>query len=276
MSDRDPRLSELEQTKAKLVRTEAALAQSEKMASLGNLLAGVAHEINTPVGSINSNSDLMSRALEKLRTILLDSPEPPGEGSRGELARILDALENVSRVNETACQRIVAIVRSLKSFARLEEPECRRADIHEEIEACLTLVQHELKHRIEIVRDYGELPSVECFPNHLNQVFLNLLVNASQAIEGEGTIRIETRRDGERIHIAFQDSGCGIPPENIGKVFEPGFTTKAAGHGTGLGLAISYKIIQAHHGTMAVSSEIGKGTTFTISLPIKAPKTPSS
>ena len=270
MSAPDRELRELEQVKAKLERAEAALVQSEKMASLGNLVAGVAHEINTPVGSIHSNSDLMVRALEKLRDILHDAPEL--EGQR-ELTRILDALENVGRVNQTACERIVSIVRSLKSFARLEAPECREADIHEEIEAALTLVQHELKHRIEVVRDYGELPPVECFPNHLNQVFMNLLVNASQAIEDKGRICITTRRDGEQVRISFQDSGCGIASENIDKVFEPGFTTKAVGHGTGLGLSISYKIVQAHRGNIAVESEVGKGTTFTITLPVHAPKT---
>lgn len=276
MSIRDPELTELEQTKVKLERAEAALVQSEKMASLGNLVAGVAHEINTPVGSIHSNSDLMVRALEKLRKILLDAPELAGGDVPAELTRILDALENVGRVNQTACQRIVSLVRSLKSFARLEEPQCRRADIHEEIEAALTLVQYELKHRIEIVRDYGELPSVECFPNQLNQVFMNLLVNASQAIEGEGRIRITTRRGGDEIRVTFQDSGCGIPPENIDRVLEPGFTTKAIGHGTGLGLSISDKIVRAHHGALTVSSEVGRGTTFTITLPINPPKTAST
>jgi signal transduction histidine kinase len=276
VSIRDPELTELEQTKVKLERAEAALVQSEKMASLGNLVAGVAHEINTPVGSIHSNSDLMVRALEKLRKILLDAPELAGGDVPAELTRILDALENVGRVNQTACQRIVSLVRSLKSFARLEEPQCRRADIHEEIEAALTLVQYELKHRIEIVRDYGELPSVECFPNQLNQVFMNLLVNASQAIEGEGRIRITTRRGGDEIRVTFQDSGCGIPPENIDRVLEPGFTTKAIGHGTGLGLSISDKIVRAHHGALTVSSEVGRGTTFTITLPINPPKTAST
>ena len=167
----------------------------------------------------------------------------------------------------------MAIVRSLKSFARLEEPECRKADIHEEIGSALTLVHHELKNRIEVERDYGELPAVECFPNHLNQVFMNLLVNASQAIEGKGRIRITTRVEDDRVRIAFQDSGIGIRPENLDKIFEPGFTTKSAGDGTGLGLSICYKIIHAHHGDIAVESELGEGTTFTITLPVHAPGT---
>ena len=277
-----PENTELEAVQQKLERAEAALVRSEKMASLGNLVAGVAHEINTPVGSIHANSDLMVRALEKLRKILDTAPEPvaqegqdgqDGQDVQGELTRILDALENVGRVNQTACQRIVSIVRSLKSFARLEEPECRRADIHEEIDSALTLVHHELKTRIEVERDYGELPDIDCFPGPLNQVFMNLLVNAAQAIEGKGRIRITTRAEDDRVRIAFTDSGSGIRPENLDKVFEPGFTTKVVGDGTGLGLAICYKIIHAHHGDIKVESELGKGATFTITLPVRAPKT---
>ena len=267
-----PENTELEAVKQKLEKAEAALVQSEKMASLGNLVAGVAHEINTPVGSIHANSDLMVRALEKLRKILDNTPELEGHDVQGELTRILDALENVGRVNQTACQRIVSIVRSLKSFARLEEPECRQADIHEEIDSALTLVHHELKARIEVERDYGELPDVDCFPGPLNQVFMNLLVNAAQAIEGKGHIRITTRAEGDHVRIAFTDSGSGIRPENIDQVFEPGFTTKGVGDGTGLGLAICYKIIHAHHGGIEVESELGKGATFTITLPVRAPQ----
>jgi two-component system NtrC family sensor kinase len=262
-----PQEPELDAVKEKLERAEAALVQSEKMASLGNLVAGVAHEINTPVGSIHANSDLMVRALEKLREILDDAPELTGQK---ELTRILDTLENVGHVNQTACQRIVAIVRSLKSFARLEEPECRTVDLHEEIESALTLVHHELKNRIEVERDFGEIPPVECFPNHLNQVFLNLLVNAGQAIDDKGSIRISTRAEDDHVRITFQDSGSGIRPEHLDKIFEPGFTTKDVGHGTGLGLSICYKIIHAHHGDITVESEVGKGTTFTITLPVHA------
>lgn len=271
-----PEDSELEAVKQKLERAEAALAQSEKMASLGNLVAGVAHEINTPVGSINSASDLMARSLEKLRKLLDNADEPVGplgQEAKGELTRILDALENVSRINQTACERIISIVRCLKSFARLEEAQCRKAKIHEEIDTALTLVHHELKTRIEVERDYGKLPDVECPPGQLNQVFMNLLVNAAQAIEGKGRIRITTRAEGDHVRLAFKDSGSGIRPENLDKVFEPGFTTKVAGDGTGLDLAICYKIIRAHHGDIKLDSEPGGGATFTITLPVRAPET---
>ena len=267
-----PADTELEAVQQKLERVEAALVQSEKMASLGNLLAGVAHEINTPVGSISSNSDLLMRAVAKLRKLVDHAPELRGQDVQGKLTRILEALEGVSRVNETACERIVSIVRSLKSFSRLEEPTCK-ASIHEEIEAALTLVHHELKTRIDVERDYGELPDVECVSGQLNQVFMNLLVNASQAIEGKGRIRITTRAEGDHVRIAFEDSGSGIRPENLDRVFEPGFTTKVAGDGTGLGLAICYKIIHAHHGNIEVESELGEGATFTVTLPVRAPET---
>ena len=268
-----PADTELEAVQQKLERVEAALVQSEKMASLGNLLAGVAHEINTPVGSISSNSHLLMRAVEKLRKLVDDAPELRGQDVQGKLTRILEALEGVSRVNETACERIVSIVRSLKSFSRLEEPTCRKASIHEEIEAALTLVHHQLKSRIDVERDYGEIPDVECVSGQLNQVFMNLLVNASQAIEGKGRIRITTRAEGDHVRIAFKDSGSGIRPENLDRVFEPGFTTKVAGDGTGLGLGICYKIIHAHHGDIKVESELGEGATFTVTLPVRALKT---
>ncbi len=262
---------ELEKLEQELEDTRAALAQSEKMARLGNLVAGVAHEINTPIGSIHSNSDLMMRALEKLQKIVDDAPEL---SENRELGRVLDALTSIGTVNQTACQRIVAIVRSLKTFVRLEQRQCTRADIHEELETTLTLVRHELKNRITVVREFGELPQIECLANQVNQVFLNLLVNASQAIEGKGEIRIATRNLGDRVEIAFSDTGSGIRPEHLDQLFEPGFTTKDVGVGSGLGLAICYKIIEAHGGRIEVESELGRGTTFTIMLPVHAPDPP--
>ena len=271
MSDGDD--GELELLKSKLEKTEAALIQSEKMASLGNLVAGVAHEINTPVGSIHSNSDLMVRALEKLRKIVDESEVLHGQK---ELERVLGALENIGRVNQTACDRIVSLIKSLKNFARLEEPEWRRANIHDEIENALTIVHHELKNRIEVERDFGTLPKVECHPNHLCQVFTNLLVNACHAIEDKGRIRISTRASGDHVTIEFADSGRGIAPEHLDHIFETGFTTKGVGEGTGLGLPISSKIIRAHHGRIDVKSTLGEGATFTVTLPVDATPEPTT
>ena len=161
------------------------------------------------------------------------------------------------------------IVRSLRNFARLDEAELKKVDLHEGIESTLTLVYHEYKNRIEIVRDFGALPEVECYPNQLNQVFLNILVNAIQAIKGTGTITIKTRASGEHVTLSFADSGDGIAPEHLNRIFDPGFTTKGVGVGTGLGLSIVYKIIQAHQGRVDVTSKVGTGTTFIITLPVR-------
>jgi signal transduction histidine kinase len=261
--------SELETTNRELRDTQVALVQSEKMASLGSLIAGVAHEINTPVGSINSNSDVTLRALEKLCEAL--DKAPPEIKEDPVLKNVVEVLQSVGKINKTACERIVKIVRSLRNFARLDEAEQKLADLHEGIESTLTLVRHELKNRIEVVRDYGEIPEVECFPDQLNQVFMNILVNAAHAIEGNGKITIRTRTDGENVTIGFSDTGKGISPQNLPKIFDPGFTTKGVGVGSGLGLPICYRIVKEHGGRIDVQSELGKGTTFTVTLPPKAP-----
>jgi PAS domain S-box-containing protein len=262
--------SELDSTNRELRDTQAALLHSEKMASLGNLLAGVAHEINTPIGSINSNSDVALRALEKLCDALdKASPEVRNDPA---LKNAVEILQSIGKINKTACDRIVKIVRSLRNFARLEEAEPKAANLHEGLESTLTLVHHEIKNRIEVTRDYGEIPNVECLPDQLNQVFMNILVNAAHAIEGNGKITIRTRFDGDSVIITFVDSGKGISAENLPRIFDPGFTTKGVGVGSGLGLPICYKIVKEHGGRIDVQSELGKGTTVTVTLPSKAPE----
>jgi signal transduction histidine kinase len=177
-------------------------------------------------------------------------------------------LEDIARINQLACDRIIGIVSSLRNFARLDEAELKTADLHEGLESTLTLVHHELKNRIEVVREYGDIPPISCHPNQINQVFMNMLVNASQAIKGEGTITIRTFRQGDIVNVQFSDTGTGIPPENVSRIFDPGFTTKGVGVGTGLGLSICFKIVQDHGGSIDVESEVGKGSTFTIRLPL--------
>ena len=159
-------------------------------------------------------------------------------------------------------------MRRLRSFARLDQAELKKADIHEGLEDTLALVHHELKHHIEVKRDYGALPPISCYPGKLNQVFLNLLNNARQAIRGKGEIGIRTFVRNDREHIAVSDTGSGISPEHLRKIFDPGFTTKGVGVGTGLGLSICYQIVQDHRGEILVESEPGKGTTFTVVLPM--------
>jgi two-component system NtrC family sensor kinase len=238
------------------------LIQSEKMAALGLLVAGVAHEINTPMGAIHSNNDIMTRAVGKVRKLLEPAPDK-------EVRRLLDILGEICRNNELATERIMNIVRSLKNFARLDEAERKKVNIHEGIESTLSLLRHQLKTRIRIVKCFGDIPEIECFPNELNQVFMNILVNAAQAIKHRGEITVKTWREGDRVKIAISDTGVGIPPENLSKVFDPGFTTKGVGLGTGLGLSLCYKIVQDHRGTIEAESS-KQGTTFTISIPLNA------
>jgi two-component system, NtrC family, sensor kinase len=238
------------------------LIQSEKMAALGLLVAGVAHEINTPMGAIHSNNDIMTRAVGKVRKLMESAPD-------NEVRRLLDILGEVCRNNEIATERIMKIVRNLKNFARLDEAERKKVDIHEGIESTLSLLRHQLKSRIRIVKCFGDIPEIECYPNELNQVFMNILVNAAQAIKHRGEITVKTWREGDRVKIAISDTGVGIPPENLSKVFDPGFTTKGVGLGTGLGLSICYKIVQEHRGTIEAESS-KQGTTFTISIPLNA------
>lgn len=257
--------AELEKTNRELRETHAALVQTEKMASLGSLVAGVAHEINTPIGSINSNGDVMVRALKKLRQRVEALPTQVRD--HPELCRTLEVLENLAKVNQTACERIVKIVRSLRNFARLDEAERKKVDLHEGLESTLTLVHHELKNRIEVIRDYGDIPEIECSPSQLNQVFMNILVNAAHSIEGKGTITISTRsRDGEVI-VSFTDTGKGIDPSVLPKIFDPGFTTKGVGVGSGLGLAICYQIVTDHKGRIEVTPGHERGVTFKVCLP---------
>ncbi len=253
------RTAALRRTLAELQEAQAQLVQSEKMAALGQLVAGVAHEINTPLGAVSSNTDLLGRALERIREGIPDSPA----------RRYAERAGDVIRISKEACARIAEIVRSLRNFSRLDEAERKPADLHEGLDSTLTLVAHLTKNRIEVRREYGRLPQVDCYANQLNQVFLNILVNATQAIEGPGVITIRSRAEGESVVIEIGDNGRGIKPEHRQKIFDPGFTTKGVGVGTGLGLAISYRIVAKHQGRLEVESEPNRGSTFRITLPVK-------
>lgn len=242
-------VKELKAALQELKETQIQLINSEKMASLGQLVAGVAHEINTPVASIKSNNAIIRKIIPKL--------------DNNELS---DTLEEINKLDAEAISRINNIVISLKKFVRLDEAELQEADINSEIDLTLDLIRHETKNRIQIIKNYGNLPPVKCYPNMLNQVFTNILINACQAIEGTGTIDITTFAQEEGITIKIKDSGAGIPKDQIDKIFTAGFTTKGVGVGTGLGLAICAKIIEKHEGKIIVNSEVGKGTCFTITI----------
>jgi signal transduction histidine kinase len=254
---------ELENTLQKLKNAQAQLVQSEKMAGLGQLVAGVAHEINTPIGSINSNNTIFSKCTTKLKdTINSDSP------NTARANQLLQMLEETTKFNAMACERINEIVKSLKNFARLDESELKRVDIHDGINSTLTLVRHELKDRVKIETVFAKLPKIECYPNLLNQVFMNLIVNAIQSIKEKGSVTIKTKQEVNKIHISFTDTGEGISQENLSKIFDPGYTTKGVGVGTGLGLSICYQIIEKHNGKITAESKIGEGSTFTVTIPV--------
>lgn len=252
-----------------LGRAQARLVQQAKMASLGQLVAGVAHEINTPLGAVVSNNDLFLRAFDRLRRRLDSDAVTLDAAAR----RDLDAVASLTDVTRLACERITGIVRTLRIFARLDEAELKSVDLHEGIDSTLVLIAHLLKGGITVERRYGELPPVECHPNQINQVFMNLLVNACQAIDGAGRIVIETSLDtgpgccDDFVRVVITDSGRGITPEQLPRIFDPGYTTKGVGVGTGLGLSICYQIIEAHGGEITVASTPGQGTSFLVRLP---------
>ena len=260
---------ELETAYQELKSTQLQLIRSEKMASLGMLVAGIAHEVNNPLGSIHSNTDLFLRSYKKLNDRVGELLAGASDEQGSEVTKILSAMEDLANVNKEACTRIMKVVKTLKNFARIDEVETVVVNIHEGIDSTLDILRHMYKGRIEIIKEYGDLPKQRCVASQLNQVFMNVLVNACQAIEGEGKICIRTYLKDATIHVAISDTGTGIPPENLNKIFDPGFTTKGVGVGTGLGLSISYKIIEDHDGTIEVKSELGKGSTFTIILPHK-------
>ena len=264
-------LDELETANRHLRETQAQLVQSAKMASLGKLVAGIAHEINTPIGAVNSMQDTLFRTLERLKKTI--ATQHAGEQIRtSKLEENLKILDESKKVINSGTERVINIVKRLRSFARLDEAELKTVDIHEGLEDTLTLIYHDIKHNIRMKKNYGDLPAVSCYPGRLNQVFLNILVNAKQAIKGKGTIEITTYTKQRNVYIKIRDTGEGISKENIKKVFDPGFTTKGVGVGTGLGLSICYQIMQDHRGEILVESEVNKGTTFTIVFPVDLDK----
>jgi signal transduction histidine kinase len=247
--EKDARMvKELKRTLRELQDTQLKLINSEKMASLGQLVAGVAHEINTPIASIKSNNEIATKLISKI---------DDKEGA--------ELLKEINDIDREAIARINRLVVSLRKFVRLDEADLQEADINKEIDLTLDLIRHETKNRIEIIKNYGEIPPIKCYPNMLNQVFMNILVNATQAIENEGKITIDTKYVSKELVVKIKDNGCGIKEPD--KIFFAGYTTKGVGVGTGLGLAISQKIIEKHEGKISVTSVVGEGSEFIITIP---------
>ena len=256
----------------RLTAAQAGLVNSARMASLGSLVAGIAHELNTPLGSLHSNHDVLHRALSRLQVILED--EHVDETELDELRRVVRALDGVMAVNDMAVDRMVQLVKSLRNFGRPDRSERATVDVHEGLDSTLALLSHQMKDRIEVQREYAALVPLDCYPNQLNQVWMNLLVNAIQAIPERGTILVSTSADGNRLVVEIKDTGTGIPAENLRHIFQPGFTTKDGRIGMGLGLLIVHQIIERHGGQITVRSTPGTGTTFTVTLPQQLPEKP--
>jgi signal transduction histidine kinase len=261
---------ELAEALERLKETQVQLVQSEKMAALGKLIAGVAHEVNTPSGVIGSSIDVSSRAIEKI-LYMLNLGKAKGDARENpELRRYLGILKDNNVTAAAAAERISTLVKNLKNFARLDEAERQPAvDIHESIENTLSLIEPQTGKRIEVVKVFDDIPRIECYPNQLNQLFMTLLVNAAEAIENEGVISIRTKSNEGHVHIEISDTGRGIPTERLENIFDVGFSRDGARMRMHAGLANCYAIVQKHGGEIAVESEVGKGTTFRTTLPVK-------
>ena len=286
---------ELVGTLARLKETQSQMLQSEKMASIGQLAAGVAHEINNPVGFVSSNLKTLSDYQQNIGQIISDyrqfveeiaAVEDSDRDRAGietlqsriknresdlDIAYILEDIPGLIHESRDGLDRIKKIVLDLKDFSHPGEDVLKMVDINRNLDSTLNIVSNELKYKATITRDYGDLPQVKCYPQQLNQVFMNLLVNAAQAIEKQGEIRIMTRQIGPDVEITISDSGQGIAAENLSRIFDPFFTTKEVGKGTGLGLNVTYNIVKKHHGTIDVASAPDQGAAFTIRIPAAGP-----
>lgn len=266
-------------------RAKDQLLQAEKMASIGQLASGVAHEINNPVGYVYSNLSTLDRYLANIFELLDAYRVAEGsiadEGMRNDLESAkrtadiefirADVLALLSESRE-GLTRVTKIVQDLKNFSRSAGDEnWQRADLHQGIDTTLNIVWNDVKYKADVHKQYGELPQVQCRPSQLNQVFMNMLLNAAQAIQGRGTISIRTGVEGDDAWVEIADTGNGIKPEHLSRIFDPFFTTKAVGEGTGLGLSVSYGIVKEHGGRIDVQSEVGRGTVFRVWIPIVQP-----
>ncbi len=275
-----------------LKSSQAALVQSEKMASLGQMVAGVAHEINTPLGYVRNNVEMVLDVFTQLRDLLeqhasltaMLTDEATDEAALGaklfELTSAMAELRESQLIEDTQAlfgdtlfgvDTIKELVVNLRNFSRLDAAKLDQVNLNDCLDQTLVIANPVLKHKVEIIRRYGEIPPVQCSPSQINQVLLNLMTNAAQAIEhDEGKLLLKTEVEADWVRVSIQDNGKGIAPEHLSKIFDPFFTTKPVGQGTGLGLSISHQIVQAHGGSLQVASVVGQGTRFVMSLPLVA------
>lgn len=271
---------ELEDSVRQLRSMQAQLVHSGRMASLGRLVAGVAHELNNPINFVYGNIGFLEEYIQNMKVILnaygqadlLSPQELERVDEMKKEMRFDEILQDVDRILKSCrhgAERTKEIVTNLRTFSRLDEAEVKEVDIHEGVESSLNLLTNRYKKGITVHKDYGDLPLVYCYSGQLNQVFMNLLANAGQAIPDTGDVWITTRQVDDKVQIMVRDNGVGIPKEDLSKIFDPFYTTKDVGGGMGLGLSITYGIIERHGGTIEVESEVGKGTTFTVTIPVR-------
>jgi PAS domain S-box-containing protein len=278
---------QLESAYSELKSAQSRILQQEKMASIGQLAAGVAHEINNPMGFIMSNLNSLRKYTIKITDFVKAQSDAIGKASNNgdaelneiieeikkqrkviKLDFLIDDIDSIIRESLEGAERVKKIVQDMKTFSRIDESEFKAADINAGIESTLNIIWNELKYKAILKREYGNIPLTVCNAGQLNQVFMNILINASQAIEVQGEITVKTWSDCINIYIAISDTGSGIPTDKMHRIFEPFFTTKEVGKGTGLGLSIAYDIVKKHKGELLVQSEISKGTSFTIAIPV--------
>ena len=278
--------SELKEVIRQLHDTQNLLLQSDKMASIGQLAAGVAHEINNPIGYVGSNLGTLDGYLKNLFEVVAAYEEVENTvADSAALARVKavknkvdmeflkEDVQSLLRESQEGIIRVKKIVQDLKDFSRADSgDEWHFANLHQGLDSTLNVASNEIKYKADVKKEYGDIPDVECLPSQLNQVFMNLLVNAAHTIEGRGAITLRTGQQGNEVWVEVADTGKGIAPEHINKIFDPFFTTKPVGKGTGLGLSLSYGIIQKHHGRIEVKSEVGKGASFKVWLPVNQPQ----
>lgn len=277
--------SELSEALAKLKDTQAHLVQSEKMASIGQMAAGVAHEINNPIGFVSSNLDSLKHYIVSLTSIIEQDGRLLAECEQVEsLKALVSACENTRKQADLdfvledlnsllvesieGTQRVRQIVADLKDFSHIDQPDMTVIDLHDLIDKTINVAANEIKYKAQIVSEYGKVPPITCYGGKIGQVILNLLVNAAQAIEEQGTITVRTGHESDRVWFEVSDTGRGIPADVLSKIYDPFFTTKKVGEGTGLGLHMVHKIIEAHQGSVNVESSPGVGTAFRVTLPL--------